>query len=278
MPVPFEGGHESILALADRHPAGASVPVGVARTGIAVSVGVEVQILPKLVSGATLGASHVQRSLFECRVVSLPVPRVVYLTVAVQVVAQPVELRQRHDLDQSVVVGVIVPGSDPHRNRKGLHRAQSPRIGRTHRHRRKDGRRRRQRQAGPRHADRDPLGVVREGRIGQGVIVRIIEGTRHVDRHGRVIRRQSPVWQRARGLRSLVTVRCSHRDRGHRTRRHHDPGAGIAVHPLGLYVEGRSAHCRAQGRERDVTGAAGCLQHQGRNPSRVRRRIRRSRE
>ena len=116
---------------ADGLPAHAAVVVGVVgvagegaarfRPGAAVAVGVEVEIVEKLVAQAVVGVGVVRgRRAGEARVVGVEhgmveragvvaglVPRR-RRPVAVEVPAHRVQLRQRGDVDQAVVVGVVV--------------------------------------------------------------------------------------------------------------------------------------------------------------------------
>ena len=107
--VAVEGG---VVLAADGRPVG----VGVAGVDRAVAVGVEVQVRGQLVAGAVavgvrvrVRAAHVLpgRSPGEGRGVARLVARG-RRAVAVEVPAQRVQLGQRVDLDQAVVVGVVV--------------------------------------------------------------------------------------------------------------------------------------------------------------------------
>ena len=105
---------------ADGIPAAAAVVVGVARVagaarvGGAVAVGVEVQVPGQLVAGAggRAGdgrAAHVRAGVGERAAGAAVVRRVAGRgTVAVQIPADGVQLRERRDLDEAVVVHVVV--------------------------------------------------------------------------------------------------------------------------------------------------------------------------
>ena len=103
------GGH----AGADGIPAVAAVVPGVVRIAGAVrvrgtvAVGVEVQVLRQLVAPASPGrAAHARRGGREGGRVGAAVAR--GRAVAVQIPADGVQLRERRDLDQAVLVGVVV--------------------------------------------------------------------------------------------------------------------------------------------------------------------------
>ena len=97
----------------DGRPAGAIVPVGVVLIDDAAPIGVEIQVCRQLVAAASApsGTPHAQRTLEKRRAVRRPVRPGIRPAVTVQVIAQNIELRQRGDLDEAVVVDIVVPVS-----------------------------------------------------------------------------------------------------------------------------------------------------------------------
>ena len=145
-------------------------------------------------------------------------------------------------------------------------------IGRPHRHHHFEARRRRrQRQPGACQHYLHPVGVVLQQCVGQGVVVRIGEGVRQIDHHHCGVRRQRPVGKLRLHRRRPIAVRSHDLHLSHRTRRHHDAGAGIAIGAGCLDIERRLRHRCAERRWCDMRAAAGRLQHQRRDRRRMRR-------
>ena len=93
---------------ADGVPAAAAVPEVVGRGDGAVAVGVEVEIDDQLIAGAArVGAAHADEADGECGVVRGRARRGGF-AVAVEVVADGVQLFERAYFDQPVAVGVVV--------------------------------------------------------------------------------------------------------------------------------------------------------------------------
>ena len=119
---PDQRREELELGQAEGNPSFSVVPVGIARVGIAAPVGVEVEVLLQLIPRAALKtAAHPVEGRGECGRIRGRVVRSVRDAVAVQVVVDGIELRQRVDLDQPVPVRVVVV---PHRHREPLGRAR----------------------------------------------------------------------------------------------------------------------------------------------------------
>ena len=199
----------------DGFPAEAVVPVVVARVADPVPVRVEVQVLEQFVSGASVqdGAAHLRDGFREHRGIRGH-PLIRGYAVAIQVMADGIELRQGPNLDQPVIVGVVIDrGRRPHRNREalGCGRVRSVCIGRRCRDGRMACHHRRDRDLGPGHAHGRDGRCGRGGCVGQRIVLRVPERPRDIHHHGRSSLAQCPVRHRAHRYRRLIGPTCDHR-------------------------------------------------------------------
>ena len=95
------------------------VPIGVAGVGVAATVGVEIQVRRQLVPHATIGvrATHLLGGIRERRSMCGH-PVVSGCSVAIEVMADRVELRQCRNLDKTVIVGIVI--NQRFRGRRGF--------------------------------------------------------------------------------------------------------------------------------------------------------------
>ena len=213
-PVAVEGRGERSAVCTDGLPADAAVPVRVARVGTTAAVGVEVEVRGQLVPGTTVDAHAAQpvdgigeRGAIRGR----PAGR---HAVPVEIAAHRVELRQRIDLDESVVVGVVVDRRRrPHRDGETLHRARirAGGVGRRHRDRRRAFAGRRDRHLRARHAHGRHARRRRGRRVVQHVVLGVEERARDVHDHGVPAHAQRPVRQPAHRHRGLIADAGHHR-------------------------------------------------------------------
>ena len=129
VPVDEQVGHGATIALeignegrggcTDRVPTVTAVPVVVVRVDVSIVVGVEVQVLRQLVAraAAVAGTPHSESTHGVGGVIRHP-GCAVHLAIAVQVVPQGVQLRQIGDVDETVVIGIVVPVSRRDRDRE----------------------------------------------------------------------------------------------------------------------------------------------------------------
>ena len=264
--VPSPTVREVVVAHADGRPTGTALgpgPTVIDYPGGVASRVFEVEVRRQLESRAAVRATHGFLGIVEGLEVGDPIGGYLGPAVAVEVVAQRVELLQIGNLDQPVVVRVVVGVAvvPLHGDGDPLKPAQATGIGDSYRNR--DGSRceRIDRQNGPRQGDRGDAFDARQQAVGQRLAVGIIERGGQVELTIIGIHAQRLILQRA-GRGPMQPVGC---DSGNRGWRQWDSRAGVAVDAGSLDVEGSLRQCLAQRLLIYLVSAAGRLHHQCRN-------------